>query len=232
MLVPFFGNQEDGWQLATVAIDLQPTTDPQVISLVRFVDLFKVDVCSGRQLSPHHDVDATADQFLVGLQRRPAARNGLIQLLLGVLMPALQQPDFKFVASRRMRVRLIPDGHLGGRLVDNLSLRWNLTIAEVAGVVHPGIHCLATDEVIVVSELNVGRQHYVLLVADQLVKLLQFWKTLGLHLLGPVVGCGQAQRPRGKESSQFDIAGADPQAAGIFTAATTLHGGRDHHGGH
>ena len=154
------------------------------------------------------------------------------QLLFGVGLQPLEQSAFEFgVAGFGCRMDVIPDGQLflGEGLVvafDDRSLK-----AQFEVLVQHGVETHARDRVVVVREVFAALQRHVVLLAVEFVERLQIGKTLGRHLLRPVVGGVHALRFRGEEGGDLDVAGVHAQERGVLARAAALHRGADHHDG-
>ena len=96
-------------------------------------------------------------------------------------------------------------------------------------LVHPRIHRRAAHIIVVVPEVQRRFEENVVGRAEQLIMLLQFGKTLRLHLLRPVIRRRHPLRPGREHRGELDVPRVHSQQRRILTGAAALHRRRDHH---
>ena len=232
LLVPFFRVEKQDRKLPTVSVDIQNATDLEVIPLVDLGELLVIDRGGTWKPCSNHRVNGRPDHVTIAGQRFSTSRDQVVQLVLGIVVPVLEQPLLELVSPGRPRVIIVPDGERFRILEVNLCFRRDLVIPQAKMLVHPTVHGDPAYQVVVVLELDIRCQHHVLFPANQLVESQQLGKPLGLHFPGPVIGGCQAKRPGSEECSEVNIPRADSQAGGILAGTASLHCRGDHDRGH
>ena len=124
-----------------------------------------------------------------------------------------------------------PDGALGLCEEDELAFLNGFWECELEVSVQEVVEGGSGGEVVVVWELGgeVGEESVG--GTEKGVEVFEVRQALGVDFLGPIVGGGNAERARGGEGGDVDVALVDAQVVGVFAGASALHGGGDHDAG-